>query len=74
MLWYLSGKAEVTDTDLHSKRLTFDLQLHAAALAASLIAGLAVVQASIFDVGSTDFQSGHGVNEGHLEPITGTDL
>lgn len=55
-------------------QLTFDLELHAAALAASLIASLTVVKPTVFDISPTDFQSGHRVNKSHFVPIARADL
>lgn len=53
---------------------TFHFKLHGAALAASLIASLAVVQAAVFGMSPTDFQGGHRVGKGHLVPITCNNL
>lgn len=55
-------------------KLTFDLELHAAALTAGLIASLAVVKPSVFGISPTDFQHGHRVNKDQLVPIAGADL
>ena len=55
-------------------KLTFDMEFHTAAFAASLISGLTVELPAVSDLSPTELQGGNRVYKGRLVSIAGNDL